>query len=172
MLGLRKIAQEMKRPLPEIYRDPGYVKSNTFELSTSQVSAHNDILMTFGYSVLGGYGICYSNQCSQFRFSICTRHCNKETSAPSDDDSAVCSGYHCPVPPLSSFLPSGNLGGNIAGLRRLLLDPLEGISFHSDEVTQLGEENERLRNVHCSGLEQQGRVVASLRAEVHFLPRS
>ncbi|KAK8767109.1 hypothetical protein V5799_006113 [Amblyomma americanum] len=46
-----------------------------------QVSAHNDILMTFGYSVPGGYGICYSNQCNQFRFSICTRHCNKETSA-------------------------------------------------------------------------------------------
>ncbi|KAH7983985.1 hypothetical protein HPB52_016024 [Rhipicephalus sanguineus] len=81
LLGLKKIAEEMKRPLPDLYKDPGFLKSVTFELSTSQVSAHNDILMTFGYAVPGGYGICYSNQCNQFRFSICTRHCNKETSA-------------------------------------------------------------------------------------------
>lgn len=81
LLGLRKISEEMKRPLPDLYKDPGFIKSINFELSTSQVSANNDILMTFGYSVPGGYGICYSNQCNQFRFSICTRHCNKETSA-------------------------------------------------------------------------------------------
>ncbi|XP_077489971.1 carnitine O-acetyltransferase-like [Amblyomma americanum] len=81
LLGLRKVSEEMKRPLPDLYKDPGYIKGINFELSTSQVSAHNDILMTFGYSVPGGYGICYSNQCNQFRFSICTRHCNKETSA-------------------------------------------------------------------------------------------
>ncbi|XP_050052768.1 carnitine O-acetyltransferase-like isoform X2 [Dermacentor andersoni] len=81
LLGLKKVAEEMDRPLPELYKDPGYIKSINYELSTSQVSAHNDILMTFGYSVPGGYGICYSNHCNQFRFSICTRHCNKETSA-------------------------------------------------------------------------------------------
>ncbi|XP_075543197.1 carnitine O-acetyltransferase-like isoform X6 [Dermacentor variabilis] len=81
LLGLRKVAEEMDRPLPELYKDPGYIKSITYELSTSQVSANNDILMTFGYWVPGGYGICYSNHCNQFRFSICTRHCNKETSA-------------------------------------------------------------------------------------------
>ncbi|XP_070395115.1 carnitine O-acetyltransferase-like isoform X3 [Dermacentor albipictus] len=81
LLGFKKVAEEMNRPLPELYKDPGYIKSITYELSTSQVSAHNEILMTFGYSVPGGYGICYSNQCNQFRFSICTRHCNKEASA-------------------------------------------------------------------------------------------
>lgn len=89
LLGLKKVAEEMKRPLPELYKDPGYIKSITYELSTSQVSARNDILMTFGYSVPGGYGICYSNQCNQFRFSICTRHCNKETSAVKFRDALV-----------------------------------------------------------------------------------
>lgn len=81
LLGLRKVCEELKRPLPDLFNDPGFIKSITYQLSTSQVSARNDILMTFGYSVPGGYGICYSNQCNQFRFSICTRHCNKETSA-------------------------------------------------------------------------------------------
>ncbi|KAH9361661.1 hypothetical protein HPB48_005186 [Haemaphysalis longicornis] len=47
----------------------------------NNVSARNDILITFGYRVPGGYGVCYSSQCNQFRFSICTRHCNKEASA-------------------------------------------------------------------------------------------
>ncbi|KAL1486895.1 hypothetical protein MTO96_046772, partial [Rhipicephalus appendiculatus] len=59
-----------------------------------------------------------------------------------------------------------------AGLRRLLLDALEGISFLIDEVSQLREENERLRKDHSRGVEQQARVVGSLRGgddEVRFL---
>ncbi|KAL1478985.1 hypothetical protein MTO96_015973, partial [Rhipicephalus appendiculatus] len=53
------------------------------------VSARNDILMAFGNPAPGGYGICYSNQCNQFRFSICTRHSNKETSAAKFRDALV-----------------------------------------------------------------------------------
>ncbi|KAL3198431.1 hypothetical protein MRX96_014254 [Rhipicephalus microplus] len=89
LLGLKKVAEEMNRPLPDLYSDPGYLKSITYELSTSQVSAHNDILMSFGYSVPGGYGICYNNQSSHFRFSICTRHSDQETSAAKFRDALV-----------------------------------------------------------------------------------
>lgn len=81
LMGLRKVCEELKRPLPDLFKDPGFIKSITYQLSTSQVSARNDILITFGYRVPGGYGVCYSSQCNQFRFSICTRHCNKEASA-------------------------------------------------------------------------------------------
>ncbi|KAH7934665.1 hypothetical protein HPB51_028968 [Rhipicephalus microplus] len=56
-------------------------------------------------------------------------------------------------------------GGDLAGLRRLLLAALEGISFLSDEVSQLREENERLHKDHSRGVEQQARVVASLLRE-------
>ncbi|KAL1470848.1 hypothetical protein MTO96_040255, partial [Rhipicephalus appendiculatus] len=54
----------------------------------------------------------------------------------------------------------------------LLLDALEGISFLSDEVSQIREQNERLRKDHSRGVEQQARVVGSLRGgddEVRFL---
>ncbi|KAH6922173.1 hypothetical protein HPB50_010390 [Hyalomma asiaticum] len=69
-------------------------------------------------------------------------------------------------PPLAL---SGDLGEEVAGLRRLLLDALEGISFLSDEVSQLREDNERLRKDHSRVAEQQARIVASLRGEVRFL---
>ncbi|KAL1484491.1 hypothetical protein MTO96_011289 [Rhipicephalus appendiculatus] len=64
---------------------------------------------------------------------------------------------------------SNSSTGDLAGLRRLLLDALEGISFLSDEVSQLREEKERLRKDHSRGVEQQARVVASLRGEIRFL---
>lgn len=37
MLGLQKIAEEGGRPAPDIFKDPGFVKGVTFDLSTSQV---------------------------------------------------------------------------------------------------------------------------------------
>ncbi|KAL1444167.1 hypothetical protein MTO96_007098, partial [Rhipicephalus appendiculatus] len=87
---------------------------------------------------------------------------------PSEDDSAACRGEHSSSQ--TGSLPSCSpLDGDLAGLRRLLLDALEGISFLSDEVSQLREENERLRKDHFRGVEQQARVVASLRGEVRFL---
>ncbi|KAH6945583.1 hypothetical protein HPB50_009241 [Hyalomma asiaticum] len=69
-------------------------------------------------------------------------------------------------PNRSTSRPSGYLGEEVAGLRRLLLDALEGISFLSDEVSQLREDNERLRKEHSRVAEQQVRIVASLRGEL------
>lgn len=46
-----------------------------------QVSARNDIVMAFGPAVLGGYGLCYSNQDHFFRFSICARRSGGKSSA-------------------------------------------------------------------------------------------
>ncbi|KAL3189770.1 hypothetical protein MRX96_020799 [Rhipicephalus microplus] len=60
-------------------------------------------------------------------------------------------------------------GGDLARLRHLLLNALEGILFLSEEVSQLREENERLREDNSRGVEQQAGVVAFLRAEVRFL---
>lgn len=81
----------------------------------------------------------------------------------------TCSPQASAPPTGSSLSPPGNLCGEIAGLRRLLLDALEGISFLSDEVSQMREENERLRKDHSRVAEQQARIVASLRSEVRFL---
>ncbi|EEC05785.1 choline O-acetyltransferase, putative, partial [Ixodes scapularis] len=78
LLGLKKIAEENNRPVPELFRDPGYLKGLTYALCTSQVTARNDILMSFGYIVPGGYGVCYSNQDNNFRFSICTKRHDNE----------------------------------------------------------------------------------------------
>ncbi|KAL1483934.1 hypothetical protein MTO96_050155 [Rhipicephalus appendiculatus] len=79
---------------------------------------------------------------------------------PSEGDSVACRGEHSSTQ--TGSLPSCSPpDGDLAGLRHLLLDALEGISFLSDEVSQLREENERLRKDHSRGVEQQARVVAS-----------
>ncbi|KAH8023716.1 hypothetical protein HPB51_015256 [Rhipicephalus microplus] len=101
-----------------------------------------------------------------FRCNLCDL--SHASGKPNEDDSVACSDDHCSsqTGSLSTCAPPG---GDLTGLRRLLLDALEGISFLSDEVSQLREENERLRKDHSRGVEQQARVVASLRAEVCFL---
>ncbi|KAH6926769.1 hypothetical protein HPB50_022154 [Hyalomma asiaticum] len=91
-----------------------------------------------------------------------------------NDDTEACATAACSLQPRCSptsapLAPSGDLGGEVAGLRRLLVDALEGISFLSDEVSQLREANERVRKEHSRVAEQQVRIVASLRGEVRFL---
>ncbi|KAL3213680.1 hypothetical protein MRX96_007699 [Rhipicephalus microplus] len=46
---------------------------------------------------------------------------------------------------------------------------LEGILFLSDEVSQLREENERLRKYQSRSEDQEARIIALLRGEVSFL---
>lgn len=106
--------------------------------------------------------------------SFCCNLCelNQQGVKPSDNDPTACSpqlSLSQTGSPFSSCAPPGDLDGSLAGLRRLLLDALEGISFLSEEVSQLREENERLRKDHSRGVEQQTQVVASLRAEVRCL---
>lgn len=56
-----------------------------------------------------------------------------------------------------------------AGLQRMLLNALEGISFLTDEVAKLREGNERLCRDNARAFAQQADVIASLRAEVRSL---
>ncbi|KAH6948032.1 hypothetical protein HPB50_022470 [Hyalomma asiaticum] len=91
-----------------------------------------------------------------------------------NDETEACATAACSLQPRGSptgspLAPSGDIGEEVAGLRRLLLDALEGISFLSDGVSQLREDNERLRKEHSRVAEQQVRIVASLRGEVRFL---
>ncbi|KAH6935076.1 hypothetical protein HPB50_003335 [Hyalomma asiaticum] len=91
-----------------------------------------------------------------------------------NDETEACATAACSLQPRGSptgppLAPSGDLGEEVAGLSRPLLDALEGTSFLSDEVSQLRDDNERLRKEHSRVAEQHVRIVASLRVEVRFL---
>lgn len=81
------------------------------------------------------------------------------------------------APPALSSTPSRtaaatqpvDLGAELLSLRALLVDAVEGISFLSDQVARLGEDNERLRRESATMAEAHADVVRSLRQEVHSL---
>lgn len=56
-----------------------------------------------------------------------------------------------------------------AGLQRMLLNALEGISFLTDEVAKLRQGNERLCRDNARAFAQQADIIASLRVEVRSL---
>ncbi|KAK3089454.1 hypothetical protein FSP39_003760 [Pinctada imbricata] len=60
MMGLRNIAMEMDLPIPEVFLDDSYIKSNHFTMSTSQVPTTMDAFMLYGPVVPDGYGCCYN----------------------------------------------------------------------------------------------------------------
>lgn len=62
-----------------------------------------------------------------------------------------------------------DLAAELLSLRALLVDALEGISFLSDQVTKLGEDNERLRRDNATKAEAHADVVKTLRQEVRAL---
>ncbi|KAH6935890.1 hypothetical protein HPB50_011373 [Hyalomma asiaticum] len=122
---------------------------------------------------------CYS-QLQLLKYGSRSFSCNLCDSAqhggkPNDETEACATAATaCSLQPRGSptgppLAPSGDLGEEVAGLRRLLLDALEGISFLSDEVSELREDTERVRKEHSRVAEQQVRIVASLRGEVRFL---
>ncbi|XP_077561535.1 uncharacterized protein LOC144177830 [Haemaphysalis longicornis] len=65
--------------------------------------------------------------------------------------------------------PCKRVAPDSAGLQRMLLNALEGISFLTDEVAKLREGNERLCRDNARAFAQQADVIASLRAEVRSL---
>ncbi|KAM7290253.1 hypothetical protein ISCGN_026900 [Ixodes scapularis] len=70
-------------------------------------------------------------------------------------------------PPASS--PPVDLGAGVESLRSLLLDAMEGISFLTDEVAALRDENARLRHEQKRDAELQAGAMALLRTEVRGL---
>ncbi|KAF8755048.1 Acyltransferase ChoActase COT CPT [Rhizoctonia solani] len=59
LFGLKKLIREGE-PVPEIYNDPSYSKSNHWELSTSQLSSDYFDGWGYGEVVPDGYGLSYS----------------------------------------------------------------------------------------------------------------
>ena len=60
LTGLKKAAIENDLPLPEFFKDPGYLKTITMRLSTSQISGRNGGFTCYGPLQPDGYGTCYS----------------------------------------------------------------------------------------------------------------
>lgn len=60
LLGLKLMAIENKKPIPEFFKSPGYVKSLNFRVSTSQVATPNLGFMSYGPTADDGYACCYN----------------------------------------------------------------------------------------------------------------
>ncbi|KAG0429840.1 hypothetical protein HPB47_023246 [Ixodes persulcatus] len=85
-------------------------------------------------------------------------HCNgSEAARPTDGDAG---------PSEETYADNDDLGLPGRLLHGLLLDALEGISFLTDQVASLGEENKRLRAETTRVSERQATLVCSMRDEV------
>ncbi|SPP85556.1 carnitine O-acetyltransferase isoform X1 [Drosophila guanche] len=60
LLGLKLMAVENGKPVPEFFSSPGVVKSSHFRMSTSQVATTYDAFMGYGPAVDDGYACCYN----------------------------------------------------------------------------------------------------------------
>ncbi|XP_010852747.1 PREDICTED: choline O-acetyltransferase [Bison bison bison] len=81
LLGLRELAREMCKELPEMFTDETYLMSNRFVLSTSQVPTTMEMFCCYGPVVPNGYGACYNPQPESILFCISSFHNCKETSS-------------------------------------------------------------------------------------------
>ncbi|KAF4019011.1 hypothetical protein G4228_010499 [Cervus hanglu yarkandensis] len=81
LLGLRELAREMCKELPEMFTDETYLMSNRFVLSTSQVPTTMEMFCCYGPVVPNGYGACYNPQPENILFCISSFHNCKETSS-------------------------------------------------------------------------------------------
>ncbi|XP_023031805.1 carnitine O-acetyltransferase isoform X1 [Drosophila willistoni] len=77
LLGLKLMALENSQPIPKFYSSPGFVKSASFRMSTSQVATLYDAFMGYGPAVDNGYACCYNPRendiilaISNWRFSV------------------------------------------------------------------------------------------------------
>ncbi|NWV44495.1 CLAT acetyltransferase, partial [Grantiella picta] len=81
LLGLREMAREHLKELPEIFTDETYLTSNRFILSTSQVPTTMEIFCCYGPVVPNGYGACYNPQPEHILFCIsCFKECGETSS--------------------------------------------------------------------------------------------
>ncbi|NXS33869.1 CLAT acetyltransferase, partial [Pomatostomus ruficeps] len=81
LLGLREVAREHFKELPEIFTDETYLTSNRFILSTSQVPTTMEMFCCYGPVVPNGYGACYNPQTEHILFCISSFKECKETSS-------------------------------------------------------------------------------------------
>ncbi|NWR53520.1 CLAT acetyltransferase, partial [Regulus satrapa] len=81
LLGLREVAREHFKELPEIFTDETYLTSNRFILSTSQVPTTMEMFCCYGPVVPDGYGACYNPQPEHILFCISSFKECKETSS-------------------------------------------------------------------------------------------
>ncbi|NWW33202.1 CLAT acetyltransferase, partial [Panurus biarmicus] len=81
LLGLREVAREHFKELPEIFTDETYLTSNRFILSTSQVPTTMELFCCYGPVVPNGYGACYNPQPEHILFCISSFEECKETSS-------------------------------------------------------------------------------------------
>ncbi|XP_047465737.1 choline O-acetyltransferase-like [Mugil cephalus] len=81
LLGLLRIAQELKMEKPEIFCDETYLASNQFILSTSQVPTTVEMFCCYGPVVPNGYGACYNPQSDHIVFCVSSFWENTETSS-------------------------------------------------------------------------------------------
>ncbi|XP_009900020.2 choline O-acetyltransferase [Dryobates pubescens] len=81
LLGLREVAREHFKELPEIFTDETYLTSNRFILSTSQVPTTMEMFCCYGPVVPNGYGACYNPQQEHILFCISSFKDCKETSS-------------------------------------------------------------------------------------------
>ncbi|XP_056291596.1 choline O-acetyltransferase-like [Pseudoliparis swirei] len=79
LLGLSKIAHELKMETPEIFKDEAYLISNQFILSTSQVPTTVEMFCSYGPVVTNGYGACYNPQSDHIIFSVSSFHESSQT---------------------------------------------------------------------------------------------
>lgn len=77
--GMKMAALENDLPLPEIFNDPGYLRSARMRLSTSQISSAFGSFTCFGPLQLDGYGCCYSINNDSIIVSISSMKSNSET---------------------------------------------------------------------------------------------
>ncbi|XP_076982601.1 choline O-acetyltransferase [Tamandua tetradactyla] len=81
LLGLREVAREACKELPEMFTDETYLTSNRFVLSTSQVPTSMEMFCCYGPVVPNGYGACYNPQPASILFCISSFHGCHDTSS-------------------------------------------------------------------------------------------
>lgn len=81
LLGLKLIAIENGLDVPELYKDPGFVRSAHMRLSTSQVATNCDGFMCYGPLVDNGYGCCYNPRPKDMNFAVSAFASDPETNA-------------------------------------------------------------------------------------------
>ncbi|CAD5113815.1 DgyrCDS2979 [Dimorphilus gyrociliatus] len=79
LLGLKLIAKEHGKNIPDLLMEPSVAETSHWKLSTSQVASKTGCLLGFGPVVPDGYGLCYNPQSNSINFSISSWKTSPET---------------------------------------------------------------------------------------------